>query len=741
VSETGAIANQPATPLELARRLRRAPARALSLCVYGIAALFAAVLVTALAMPQFGASFTTDPGGVRARLDDGRTFVISPATRITVRAATDSIVVSAASLVPDYTPAGGAVTVARFYRERDRIAAIAASTNAEIVVDTGATRLIAPLVRKPRGLDDLSLDFWLLAGQAALVGLVGLWLRLNRPRDFSSWIFGAACDGVFLAAMSGAVFDARELTADGTLLRAMATLNFIGSNLSAFGLPALFLYIPRPLAPRRAGLAILLGAAILGVIEGLAIIPLAGFYLGLLASVIAMIAILAVQVRRTRGDPAGRAILRWVGATVATGGAFLCVGMAAPALLHLPSLASDGMSIVPLFVIYGGIAFGVGGMRMFVLDAWSYRLILGAVTVMILLVGDLLLVHLLRIDGRVALSLTLLAAAYGYFPLRTLVWNRLTGARAISNDALFRQASLVAFSPSADARRSEWRSLLDRVYHPIEIVSYHHPLDAPVITGGGEALLLPAIADEGALALRFANRGRRLFGSAELTTAHELLVLVSEAENARAEYARGVTEERKRIARDLHDDVSALLLTGLHRSDVAAVRGDVRQALDEIRTMVSSMAQPELALATILADLRFETAERLGSAGAALDWPVGGMAADDDPDELIVLDYSRHKALVSAVREGISNIVRHAGAHRVHVRVKVREGILTISIADDGRGLGASIGQRDGGQGMANLGHRLGEIGGHYRLSALSPGCRLELLIPLSTSVKMRSLP
>ena len=45
------------------------------------------------------------------------------------------------------------------------------------------------------------------------VGILGLWVRANRLRELSSWLFGSACDGILLAAMSGAVFDSRELTA------------------------------------------------------------------------------------------------------------------------------------------------------------------------------------------------------------------------------------------------------------------------------------------------------------------------------------------------------------------------------------------------------------------------------------------------------------------------------------------------------------------------------------------------
>lgn len=708
----------------------RRPGLTLSLCAYAIAAVLAAVLLAALSLPEFGAKFVTAQDGVRVDLDEGRSVLVAPDARVAVTSPAGSLATNAASLVPDYHPSGGSAAVETFFRDRSELARIATMPGATIAFETADGRRFAQLKHRRQTISDLPLDFWLLAIQGAVIGLVGVWLRVNRPREVSSWMFGAACDGVLIAAMSGAVFDARELTADGDLLRTMIGLNYIGSNLAAFGLTALFLYVPRVIAPRWAGCAILAGAVLLGLLEWRAILALPTFYIGLLVSVVALLPIVAIQVRRTRGDPTGRAALRWVGAAAISGATLLCLGMAAPALLGLPPFASDGFSILPLFVIFGGIAFGVGGVRMFELDRWSYRLMLGAAAVLALVVGDLLLVNLVRVESSVALALTLLVAGYAYFPLRAYFWNRITGARTVSNQDLLRQAALVAFLPSAKARRGEWRALLDRLFEPVACDVSSEPVAAPAIAANGEVLLLPPIADEQALRLRFAGRGRRLFGGADLTTARVLVSLLGEAEAARAEYTRGVAEERERIARDLHDDVSSLLLTGLHRTDVTAVRGDVRQALGEIRTMVSSLAGPAIPLTTILADLRFETAERLCLAAVVLDWgipasPELGTAA---------LDYGHHKALVSGMREMISNILRHAGASRVRIVSTVTQGVLTIEIDDDGCGLGLGGGRREGGRGLANIGHRLHELGGQATLCALDRGCRASLVLPLALS-------
>jgi len=485
----------------------------------------------------------------------------------------------------------------------------------------------------------------------------------------------------------------------------------------------MFLHVPRDLVAPRTGNLLLAGAIGLGALEGLGLVPLTGFYAGLVASVALFMAIFARQWQLAAANPAGRAMLRWIGLATLAGTAMLAFGMAAPILLGVPPLASDGMTIVPLFAIYGAIAFGVGGVRLFTLDRWSYRLALGTLGIALLLLADAALARLLRLDRPLALALALLAVGYGYFPLRALVLQAVTGRRAISSEALFRQAALAAFAATPQARRTGWRELLDRMFEPLELIPHPGPVATAELRGEGEELVIPATADDGALALRFARRGSRLFAPEDVATARELVALGAEAARA-----RGVTEERQRIARDLHDDVSGLLLTGLHRTEVGQVRGDLRQALGEIRTMVASLAGRSQPLSVVLADLRFETAGRLEAAGLALDWPVDSEDPDLDPE----LGYTHHKALTSALRETVTNVIRHSGGTRLTVHCVHDDARLTLDIADDGPAAAAPRPHgTTSGHGLANVSSRITELGGTCAILPSPRGFRLSLSLPL----------
>lgn len=711
------------TPLR--PRAARRPAIVLVAVAQAIVALFAAALFVSLAMPQVGVSARQDGRTIIVRLADGSGHQMAESDPVRFAGGGEQIVLPAASLLNDAAPEGDAAAVRAFYAAHDRLVRIARVPQASAAVPGGRP---VPLAPRHRRLGDLPLDFWLLSLQAVVIGLLGVWVRANAWGRAGAWRFGLSCDGILIAGLSGAIFDARELTADGTLLQAMQGLNFIGSQLAAAGLLAMFLDAPRRIAPRWVA-GLLVGAAIVtGGLEGLGLLPLATFYWFLLVMTLGAVPACLVQFHRTAGDPRGRAVLRWIGATTLAGSALVTGGMALPILTGVAPLASDGMTILPLALVYGGIAFGIGGARMFELERWTFRLALGGFAALGLFATDALLAGLLRLNQPMALALALVVVGYVWLPLRARLWQAIVGGRPQSAEELFRQAAQVAFLDHDGERRRAWHRLLDRLFEPVEIAPLDQGPAAPELAGDGVALLLPALAGEGPLRLSHARRGTALFGRSDLGTARELASLIAAAEQTRDAYVRGVNEERRRIARDLHDDVSALLLTALHRADLADARADLAKALAEVRTMASSLAGRSQPLDAVLGDLRYETSGRLAAVGIALDWP----AHSDLPGDDCLLGYACHKALTSALREAVTNAIRHSGASQIAVRVAMMAGRLEIIIRDDGRGLGDGAGTAGaGGNGLGNLAMRLREFGGTCTLEPQARGLAVRLVLPL----------
>ncbi len=173
----------------------------------------------------------------------------------------------------------------------------------------------------------------------------------------------------------------------------------------------------------------------------------------------------------------------------------------------------------------------------------------------------------------------------------------------------------------------------------------------------------------------------------------------AELERAREELARrAVTEERLRIARELHDVVAHSMSiiavqsgVGVHvldsrpeeaRKALVAVEATSRQALVEMRRLLGVLRQEaeargSLAPAPGLAEVEALAAE-VASAGVRVEVRIEGT-----PSELPAgLDLSAYRI----VQEALTNVVRHAGPATARVAVRYAPGQVAVEVVDDGRG-------------------------------------------------------
>lgn len=194
-----------------------------------------------------------------------------------------------------------------------------------------------------------------------------------------------------------------------------------------------------------------------------------------------------------------------------------------------------------------------------------------------------------------------------------------------------------------------------------------------------------------------------------------------------------VLEDRERIARDLHDVViQRLFATGLQLQTAArlAVRPEVS---DRIQTTVDDLDATIRDIRTAIFQLRTPAPTglrgQLQSLVEAVAGPLGFRPRLDlsGPIEHAVPEPIRPD-LLAVVQEGLSNIVRHAGARRAGVAVAIADGRLTAEISDDGIGPG---GVRERG-GLANLRQRAVAHGGEFTIRPAEPtGTILEWTVPL----------
>ena len=192
-------------------------------------------------------------------------------------------------------------------------------------------------------------------------------------------------------------------------------------------------------------------------------------------------------------------------------------------------------------------------------------------------------------------------------------------------------------------------------------------------------------------------------------------------------------EERKRLARELHDDTTQTLIALTHRLEMCekATGDPVRLAgrLSEVRELVTGALE---SVRRVIHDLRPIYLEDMGLL-PALDMLANdvGRSAGSPPVKLDVVGTPRRLpadvelAVYRIVQEALSNVVRHAGATMARVRVEFGGEGLTLTVEDDGLGFAVPDTPhtlaRDGHFGLMGMRERALRFGGHLSLRS-QPG-------------------
>ncbi len=183
--------------------------------------------------------------------------------------------------------------------------------------------------------------------------------------------------------------------------------------------------------------------------------------------------------------------------------------------------------------------------------------------------------------------------------------------------------------------------------------------------------------------------------------------------------------ERERIGRDLHDLLGHTLSVIVLKSELAAklAERDPQRSVDEIRDVERISRE---ALSDVRAAITGYRAQGLSGEldRARLALEAGGITVSPEMDP-VTLTAAQESALSLALRECVTNVVRHAQATRCTVRLRQEGDRIRLDVEDDGIG-----GELTDGGGLAGMRARVGAIGGAVEHDGRA-GWRLAISIPV----------
>lgn len=210
--------------------------------------------------------------------------------------------------------------------------------------------------------------------------------------------------------------------------------------------------------------------------------------------------------------------------------------------------------------------------------------------------------------------------------------------------------------------------------------------------------------------------------------------------------ADGQENERKRIARELHDDTIQSIIAVTQGIDMA--RNWIRTDPDRARQMLQSAREQAVVIVTnlrnLIGGLRPPALEELGLI-PALEMQLGTLKAFqsclDVKGEKCRLQEARELTLFRVAQEALHNIVRHSAAQHVQLDVNYQQQGVLLSIRDDGQGFVPPTNLGDlafeDHYGLLGIQERVTNHGGWFRLeSEVGQGTTLQAYLPTAVQVQ-----
>jgi signal transduction histidine kinase len=598
-------------------------------------------------------------------------------------------------------------------------AALAGATSQAVVRLYFANGDIFDARTTPRGYWTLGAMFWLLCAAALAMYLMAMVVMLSRP-SVRNLLYGVMA----LCQSGNLVFIAMESVSDLGLPVALSSLNVavrMGLDLctGAAIVHATCLH-PRRL-PRANGIALatwLATAALLMVASTGQLTNLWWWAQGWMGGLGLVAISLLTWSYRVEPHPVAEmlrrfgwvAVASWLMLTIALAAADRVTGLQ----LNVAAIGSMTWYVffAAIFLLVPFISKSRQAMREFAL--------LAAISTVATSL-DLMFVAVFSLGQFASLSLSLFLSLAVYAGARQWILNQLLGNNILTTERMFEHLYRIAREVEARPERTAalLAQLLRELFEPMEVTVIAKRSLETRIVADGSAMILPVPALQSAedsqaqsIMIRFAQRGRRLFISEDARLTDRIVEQLRRAVMFDKAVEQGRTEERKRLAQDLHDDIGARLLTLMYKAQDLEMEQYIRHTLQDLKTLTRGLAASNHRLSHAAAEWKTDLTHRLTAAHIKLGWSFN---TDADP----LLSVGQWSALTRVMRELVSNSIAHAQALQVDIELRLEDERLDLTITDNGCGRNPRAWAH--GLGLGGVRKRVKQLGGEVEWREAQP--------------------
>ena len=599
-----------------------------------------------------------------------------------------------------------------FFREQTKAWNILTQTNLVLEISGDIFFEITPLESRP--IDSLPVMFWLQLLVGGAVFFISMSILAYGAKEVAAVNICFALAGLsfLIIASVVSIYSNREIAMDGKVFTLLSMIQYYASLSFAAFFAAIFCFYPVQIKQAKILLVLLFGLCSFSLLHVFQIFESLGLSVYFLFYAIGILGVffIILQYKYTRGLIVERASLRWLVYALITGDVLFFIISIIPLITSLELIHKQFFYWVALLCVYIGVALGIRKYKLFKLELWALYSWVWMFGGLIVLGFAVLLILVFNISSMVALLFSILAVGWLYFPLRHWLWeNYAFGFNRTHYQERLPELLETILSPKAvRSNKEQWEFLLRQVFEPVLVMNETDDNDEVLIKESGAVLHVPEFEDIPALALAGVERGSRLFNANDVSFLNSMMTLFKNAQEFKGAYEQGVHEERTRIARDLHDDVAARLLTLIHKSEGTPQEPLAREALVTLRESINSLGgRQEQLLDDILRELQVDIKFRLDATNIALNW-------EQDRQVYKKTFTSRQATNFKRVsQEIITNVLKHANATIVNVDINLIDGSFVLSVCDDGNA--KLMNDWINGRGVNNIRTRVKELGGTVR--------------------------